>query len=84
MITIEIKKTEKVEYRETVNFVIEKTPTEFTEQSDYGNRKQVAYKEKSEPREVTKWRDVETVLLLQKVSDEEFNLVEVIKAINAI
>jgi len=86
MIEITIKRKTEVEYKETVNFEIHKEPTQIKQQkNEYGggSSEVVCYATTNEPREVSKFRTVETTLLSQQIEEEEnFDLGMAIKAIN--
>lgn len=84
MVKITIEHFETQTYTEMQNFCIKRTPTEITEESDYGGRaKKVQYIEENQPQEVTKSRDVRTTLVQQEIRDDaEFDIKAVIKAIN--
>jgi len=84
LIKITIERHGKRQYRETVNYVISKTPTDKTRPSDYGSRQEIVFDEKYEPREVTKWADTKDTLLEQEITDSDFDLKAVIKAINGL
>ena len=83
MIEVRITRRTVETYKETVNFETSSVPTEILENADYGNTRKVCRKTTSEPREVTKYKDITKILLVQEIEDEtEFHLGKVIAAVN--
>jgi hypothetical protein len=87
MIEITIKRTTSEPYKETVNFQLTSEPTSIkkVKENTYGggSTEEICYKTTNEPREVTKYRNVERVLLTQQIEDEsKFDLAAVVKAVN--
>ena len=84
-ITVLITETVSEEYTETVLFTLTEKPTPIVAESDYGNRKEVKFERTFEPRDITKTRSREIVLLRQELEDKDrFNLAAVIKAVNGL
>ncbi len=84
MIKVKIVRVTQEKYTETMNYVVSETPTDKTKEASYGNAREVLMEKKYEPREVTKTREVVTNLLEQELSEENFNLSNVIKAVNGL
>jgi hypothetical protein len=85
MIKITIEKTITEQYKETMEFVTKRTPTEHREKSksSYDPVETVVFAEEREPREVLKQRTRTVNILEQAIErDEDFDLAAVIKAIN--
>ena len=85
MIKIKVEKTVTEQYKETVEFVTKRTPTEHREKSSssYGPSEKVVFEEEREPRELLKQRSRTVNLLEQEIeNDADFDLAAVIKAIN--
>jgi len=88
MIEVTITRKIREEYKEWQNFQTSSKPTGIKKvKSEYGGgtSEEVAYETTSEPREITKYREVERTLLSQQIEDEsDFDLMAVIAAINRI
>lgn len=86
MIEIKITKTITQEYKANEQFVVDEEPVAGTNiEEKYSNEKKPAYKRSFDVREVLKYRDIVIDLHKQQIEkDEDFKLVEVIKAINNI
>jgi hypothetical protein len=87
MIKITIEKTTIRERKETENFIVKRTPTEYRQrESSYyggGTEEKVVFAEEHEPREVTKQESATVKLLEQQIeNDGDFDLASVIKAVN--
>lgn len=82
MIRVTIQKTTIKKSVEVKNFITKKTTTDKVKTSEYGNRGEPLFDEEYATRDVEIEREVSTTLLIQELEDEQFNLQEVIAAIN--
>ena len=84
MIKVKIERVTDEKYQETGNFLVRETPTDKVKESQYGNGREVLVEKQYEVRTVDRTRKVTTNLLEQELSEENFNLANVIKAVNGL
>ncbi len=83
MISIKIKQSGSSKFSVRENVVTKRTPTQYVEDSDYGNKKKVVFADEFAIQEVEKVKEWESTLLEQNIVDDaDFDLAAVIKAIN--
>ena len=83
MITITIKQSGSTKTTVKENCITKSTPTQYKEDSDYGNKQKVVMANEYAVAEVEKVNDWTKTLLEQNIFDDnQFDLSGVIKAIN--
>jgi hypothetical protein len=85
MIVIKIERKSEVTETVTKNLIKHRTPTGFTKPSDYGNKTEMAFEDEYEIVNVPETKSMTTTLLVQEIAnDNDFDLADVIKAINGL